>query len=199
MDWTLFFSTFSVIFVAELPDKTALATVLMATRGRPPAVFTGVALAFLVQTLVAVAFGSLIGLLPRSWVRVGAGLLFLGFAAHTWFAGRHHNDLSVRAASDDPANQPFFKSAWSAFVVIFIAEWGDLTQLATASVAAHYREELITVFAGALCALWCVSAIAIFVGSRLGHLLEGQWLRYLGTGVFAAVGCYFLWLTVAGH
>ena len=85
MDWTLFVSIFSLIFVAELPDKTAFATLLMASRGRPVAVFLGVAGAFLVQSAVAVGFGSLIALLPERWVHLAAGIMFLGFAAHTWF------------------------------------------------------------------------------------------------------------------
>lgn len=192
MNWPLFVSTFSLIFVAELPDKTALATLMLATRGRPGPVFSGVALAFLIQSVVAVAFGSLIGMLPARWVRIGAGVLFLGFAAHTWFFHRGENEVGKEATRLTAGGLSFLKDAWSAFIVIFIAEWGDLTQLATASMAAHYRESLVTIFIAAVSALWCVAAIAIFLGNSMTSMLEGRWLRYLGTLVFAAVGSYFL-------
>ena len=86
MNWPLFASVFSVIFIAELPDKTALSTLLMATKGRPTAVFLGVALAFLVQCLVAVGFGRLIALLPEAWVHLASGIVFLFFAGQAWLA-----------------------------------------------------------------------------------------------------------------
>lgn len=196
MDWPLFFSTFSLVFIAELPDKTALATLFMATRGQPVRVFVGVALAFLVQTLVAVAFGGLIGLLPAQWVHVGAGLLFLGFAWYTLRLSVGGRSAQAVTAAAESHHASFFKEASRAFMVIFVAEWGDLTQLATASLAAHYRHASDTIFVAAVGALWCVSALAIFVGNRLTAVLEGQWLHYVGSVIFAGVGIYFLVLAV---
>lgn len=192
MNWPLFISTFSLIFIAELPDKTALATVMMATRGRPRPIFTGVALAFLIQCLVAVALGSVIGLLPPRWVHVGAGLMFLGFAVHTWYFRAREEEIESQLAASGSSRHTFLKDASSAFMVIFIAEWGDLTQLATASMAARYTEFPVTILAASVCALWSVAAIAIFVGNRMTRVLEGQWLHYLGTAVFAGVGSWFL-------
>ncbi len=80
MNWDLFRSVFFLIFIAELPGKTAFATLLLASRSRPTPVFIGVALAFTVQTIVAVLFGSLIALLPPNWVHLAAGLMFFWFA-----------------------------------------------------------------------------------------------------------------------
>ncbi|TMD42740.1 MAG: TMEM165/GDT1 family protein, partial [Chloroflexi bacterium] len=74
-------TVFTVIFLLELPDKTALAALLLATRHRPLPVFLGTAAAFLVQSAVAVAAGSLLSLLPREPIRIGAGILFLIMAA----------------------------------------------------------------------------------------------------------------------
>src|ERR1700677_1616548 len=86
--WTfepaLFAAVFGVVFVAELPDKTAFAAVLLAARRRPLAVFLGAAGAFVVQSFVAVAFGGVLSLLSPRVVRAGAGLLFLGFAWSMW-------------------------------------------------------------------------------------------------------------------
>src|SRR5256885_5527060 len=75
------FTVFPVIFLLELPDKTALAALLLATRHRPLPVFIGGAAAFVIQSAVAVLAGSLLSLLPREPIRIGAGLLFLVMAA----------------------------------------------------------------------------------------------------------------------
>lgn len=190
MNWPVFFSTFSLIFVAELPDKTAFATLMMATHGRSSAIFVGVALAFLVQSLVAVAFGSLIGLLPEKWVHLGAGIFFLGFAAYThFFYTEGETDAETQQLS---ARMKFFKTAWKSFSVIFIAEWGDLTQLATASLAARFHEFMLSVFISATLALWCVTAVAIFVGHTVKHVVHPDTLRKLSAITFALVGIYFI-------
>src|SRR5262249_7659704 len=76
----LFATVFGAIFVAELPDKTALAAMMLATRYRPLPVFFGAGLALTVQSALAVAAGSLLARLPPRWIHIGAGLLFLGCA-----------------------------------------------------------------------------------------------------------------------
>ncbi|MDE2492153.1 MAG: TMEM165/GDT1 family protein, partial [Elusimicrobia bacterium] len=84
IDAKLFVAVFGIIFAAELPDKTAFATVILATRKHPAAVFIGAAVAFAIQCAIAVSFGTALSLLPRQAVRIAAGLLFLGFAAAMW-------------------------------------------------------------------------------------------------------------------
>jgi len=188
----LFFSIFCVIFLAELPDKTAFATLLMATRGKPMAIFIGVAVAFLVQTIVALIFGSLFGLLPAAWVHLGAGILFIAFALHTWF---FHDKEEAEAEKNTPIISEkfqFLKATWKSFLVIFIAEWGDLTQLATASLAAKYKDSLWTVFIAAVLALWTVTAIATFVGAKVKHVVHAHVLKKISTAVFMLVGIYFI-------
>lgn len=189
MNWPLFISTFSLIFLAELPDKTAFATLLMATRGRPFAIFLGVASAFLVQCLVAIAFGRLLALFPERWVHLGAGVLFLGFALHAWLS---KEEEEADTTAGPPARGAFWWSAWRAFLVIFIAEWGDLTQLATASLAARYPGDLVTVFLASTLALWAVTSIAVVVGMKVKHMVHPKGLKYAGMAVFALVGIYFI-------
>jgi putative Ca2+/H+ antiporter (TMEM165/GDT1 family) len=192
MNLEVFLTVFSLIFVAELPDKTAFATFLMATRGRALPIFIGVAAAFLVQCLIAVAGGSLIGLLPEKWVHVGAGIVFIAFAAHTWF---FHDKEEKEAEHDAPAlsaRVKFRSAAWKAFMVVFIAEWGDMTQLATASFAARFHEHPFTVFLAATLALWSVTVIAVTAGKKAGHAIHTDVLKKVGTAAFAAVGLYFL-------
>ena len=189
--WTfepaLFASVFGVIFLAELPDKTAFATLLLATRRRPLAVFLGAAGAFVVQSLVAVAFGSVLTLLPPRLVRVGAGLLFLGFAWAMWARAPEDEDLG-NAGEGGPG---FLSSMGASFAVIFIAEWGDLTQLATAALAAKHGRPL-TVFLAATSALWAVTAVAVAAGSRLKNRFDSRFLQKAAAAMFAVVGLYFL-------
>jgi putative Ca2+/H+ antiporter (TMEM165/GDT1 family) len=193
MDYGLFLSIFCVIFLAELPDKTAFATLLMATRGKPLAIFIGVAAAFLVQTIVALIFGSLLGLLPAQWVHIGAGFLFIAFALHTWFFHDKEEAATEKDTPVIPEKFQFLKTSWKSFLVIFIAEWGDLTQLATASLAAKYKESLWTVFLAAILALWVVTAIATVVGAKVKHVIHAHVLKKVSTVVFLIVGIYFIW------
>jgi Ca2+/H+ antiporter, TMEM165/GDT1 family len=188
IDLRLLASTFALVFVAELPDKTALATVLLAVRYQPFAVFAGVAGAFMVQSVVAVTFGSAIGLFPRDAVRIIAGALFLVFAVLMWFRRR-----PTQEALDEngDAVRAFWRTAWASFVVIFLAEWGDLTQLATAALAAKYRSPL-TIFTAATLALWVVSAIAISIGYRAKRMVDEQVLQRIAAFAFGLVGTFLL-------
>src|SRR5580700_778400 len=132
--WPLFVSVLGVVFVAELPDKTALAALVLATRHRPVPVFVGAAGALTVQSIVAVAAGQLLSLLPARPVHIVAGLVFLVSAVVMW---RRRQDDEEDVPRDAPGG--FWRSAWVVFLVVFIAEWGDLTQLATATLAARYQ------------------------------------------------------------
>ena len=76
MDFVVALTTFAVIFPAELPDKTFVATLVLSTRFRPILVWVGVVLAFFVQTLVAVTAGGLLALLPERAVAAGTAVLF---------------------------------------------------------------------------------------------------------------------------
>jgi putative Ca2+/H+ antiporter (TMEM165/GDT1 family) len=188
MNWPLFASVFSLIFLAELPDKTSFATMLMASRGKPLAVFSGVALAFLVQTVVAVAFGNVIALAPERWVHLGAGLVFFVFAAMAWWGQDDDEEEAEEAVT-----KGFLPSVWQSFIVIFIAEWGDITQLATAAFAAQNKHEVLTVFVAALLALWSASAVTVLLGSRLGRYVSAAKLQRFSAAAFALVGAYLVY------
>ena len=84
------------------------------------------------------------------------------------------------------------RTAATAFAVIFAAEWGDLTQLLTANMAAHYRDPL-SVATGATLALWAVSAIAVTGGRWLGSVIDAVAIR-IGTAVLlTGFGLYAAW------
>jgi putative Ca2+/H+ antiporter (TMEM165/GDT1 family) len=183
-DLTLFLSTFALIFVAELPDKTAIAALVLATRNNPWAVFIGSALAFLVQSVVAVLFGSLFGLLPPRVIHIGSGLLFLVFAVMMWTRRQEEKEASKESL-------PFGKVVWTSFMVIFIAEWGDLTQLASATLVAKTRQPF-TIFIAATLALWTTTAIAISIGHHAKKLINPRLLQTIAAVAFAIVGILLL-------
>jgi putative Ca2+/H+ antiporter (TMEM165/GDT1 family) len=183
----LFFSVYAVVFAAELPDKTALTSLVMATRHRAFPVFAGAALALGLQTAIAVAAGSVIGLLPARAVHIGAGILFLVSAIVMW---RRPTEAPEPGAAV-PEAPSFGKAFATTFAMVFAAEWGDLTQLATAGFAAREKRPFI-VFCAAAAALWSVSAIAIFVGNRAGKLLNAGVAKRVAAVLFAAVGILLL-------
>jgi putative Ca2+/H+ antiporter (TMEM165/GDT1 family) len=175
-------SVFAVIFIAELPDKTALAALFLATRNAPLPVFLGTSLALTVQSIVAVTAGSLVGLLPARPIHIGAGLLFLISAVFMWRRGA---DDAAESAAKEPTG--FWPTLGTTFGVIFIAEWGDLTQLGTAALAARYHAPF-TVLIGSTAALWAVAAIAVFVGNRAAKVLNPNLTKRAAAVAFAIVG-----------
>jgi len=185
--WALFFSVFGVVFVAELPDKTALAALVLATRHRPLPVLVGAGAALTIQSVVAVAAGHLVSLLPARPVHLFAGALFIASAVLMW----RRKEESEEEVKDRGEGRGFLRTVWPVFLVVFIAEWGDLTQLATAALAARYHSPYV-VFAGATLALWAVAAIAVFLGHRAGKLLDPHWTKRIAAVLFALVGVALL-------
>lgn len=192
-DIHLFISTFLLIFIAELPDKTAFATLLMASKGHPIAIFIGVAAAFLVQTLVAICFGKVFSFLPPHWVHIGSGILFLAFAVVAWLKREEQSEEASHQNNESavPRSGSLMKEAAGAFIVIFIAEWGDLTQIATAALVAKYKSPW-TIFSGAVLGLWSATALAIFVGNRAQKIVNPVLLQKIAAFAFAGVGIAIL-------
>lgn len=193
LSFPILLSSFGLIFVAELPDKTALASLVLATRYPTRQVIVGAWLAFLVQTLVAIAGGMFLQLLPSRPVRIAAGLGFLVFA---WLAFRREDEEEVQDVQEvleetEGASRPatrLRRPAWlTCFLVVFAAEWGDLTQLATAALVAQTGNAL-SVGIGATTALWSVTVIAAVAGRQLGRLLAPSVLKIASTLLFLAVG-----------
>jgi Ca2+/H+ antiporter, TMEM165/GDT1 family len=161
----------------------------LATRYRALPVFVGTALALIVQSLVAVAAGGLLALLPPRPVHVGAGLLFLISAGFMW-RGAAEQASSVELGETPQAKS--FKTAFlKSFVVIFLAELGDLTQLGTAALAARYRAPL-TVFVASAAALIAVAALAVFLGNRLSRAIDPRRVQRVAAVVFGLLGAGFL-------
>lgn len=186
-------TVFGVIFVAELPDKSLFASLVLGTRYRALYVWVGVAAAFAVHVVLAVVAGGLLTLLPRRVVDVVVVVLFLVGAALMLF-GREED--AEAAGYDEAAGvrvaPTFRRVALTSFGVVFVGEWGDITQLATANYAARYDDPL-AVGVGAVLALWAVAGLAVTAGARLLDHVPMVSLRrvaglvLLGFGVASAV------------
>ncbi|MGX5209488.1 TMEM165/GDT1 family protein [Streptomyces violaceus] len=185
---------FGVVFLAELPDKTALAGLVLGTRYRASYVFAGVAAAFALHVALAVAAGSVLTLLPQQIVQALTGVLFLGGAAVLLLTkGGADDDAEVRK----PENQSFWKVSGAGFMLILVAEFGDLTQIMTANLAARYDDPL-SVGLGAVLALWAVAGIGIVGGKALMKKVPLRLITQIAALVMLALGVWSLWEAVAG-
>jgi len=177
--------TFFAVFLAELPDKTLFATLLLSThfRRRLP-VWIGVSAGYLVHVIVAVIFGSALSHLPARPIHLLVGALFVVGAILTWRAGIDDKEGSTDKWSTSMSNT---RVAWTAASVILIAEFGDLTQLATAGFAARFGDP-IGVACGATLALSAVSGIAVLTGSWLTTKVPLQVIQRSAAVLFLVIG-----------
>jgi putative Ca2+/H+ antiporter (TMEM165/GDT1 family) len=187
---------FAAIFVVELPDKTFIATLVMSTKMRPLLVWIGVGLAFFVQTLVAVGLGKAASFLPTTAVQAAAAVMFLVGAVILLREARSADEdepeqESEYAAKVDPTAHGFRVIATS-FIVLFAAEWGDLSQLLTISLVAKY-DDPVSVFLGAWFALLAVSGLAVIVGRLLLQRVRLSVLHYVGATVCVLMACLTVW------
>ncbi|KUO14181.1 TMEM165/GDT1 family protein [Streptomyces sp. DSM 15324] len=183
---------FGVVFLAELPDKTALAGLVLGTRYRASYVFAGVAAAFALHVVLAVAAGSVLTLLPQQIVHALTGVLFLGGAAVLLFR-KDESEEEVRR----PENQSFWKVAGAGFMLILVAEFGDLTQIMTANLAARYDDPL-SVGLGAVLALWAVAGLGIVGGKALMKRVPLKLITRIAALLMLALGVWSLWEAIAG-
>ncbi|MDX3580308.1 TMEM165/GDT1 family protein [Streptomyces europaeiscabiei] len=185
---------FGVVFLAELPDKTALAGLVLGTRYRASYVFAGVAAAFAVHVTLAVAAGSVLTLLPQQIVHALTGVLFLGGAAVLLMTkGGADGDAEIRR----PEDQSFWKVSGAGFMLILVAEFGDLTQIMTANLAARYDDPL-SVGLGAVLALWAVAGLGIVGGKALMKRVPLKLITQVAAVLMVGLGVWSLWEAVAG-
>lgn len=184
-------AVFPVIFIGELPDKTMFASLVLASRGRPYAVWLGAAGAFLIHVVIATTVGvGLFAVLPQRAVDALVAVLFLAGAIYAFrAAGRDESALVAHEAATHR------RVVLTAFVVVFIAEWGDLTQLLTANLAAHYHSPL-SVGVGAVAALWSVAALAVVGGRGLLRFVRINVVRRLTGVVLLVLAAVAAWAAV---
>ncbi len=195
MELSALLITFGTIFLVELPDKTFLATLVLSTRYRPLLVWIGVGLAFTVQTGVAVLLGRAVSFLPDDLVRGLAAVMFLVGAvllareARQARAGHEADDQHEDEGAEileRAAPATGWRAVLASFLVLFAAEWGDLSQLLTITLVARF-DAVLPVFVGALAALLTVSALAVLVGRALTRRVPVHVLMWGGATVCLAL------------
>lgn len=177
--------TFFAIFLAELPDKTMFAALLLSTHfQRRLPVWGGVTLGFAAHVLLAVIFGSALSQLPRTPIHLLVGLLFLIGGVMTWRASFSSKDEKTAKWSASMSN---VQVVWTAASVILVTEFGDLTQLATAGFAARFNDPIAVGF-GAIAALSSVAGCGILVGAWLQKKVPLHKIQRAAALLFATIG-----------
>jgi putative Ca2+/H+ antiporter (TMEM165/GDT1 family) len=198
MNLALMAAVAPAIFVAELPDKTALASLMLGARYRASWVFAGVATAFALHVTLAIAAGSLLGLLPHRLLEGIVGAVFLIGALLILREGGDDDGEDDEAASvREPDKATFFRVSLTSFLVIIVAEFGDLTQILTANLAAKYHDPF-AVGVGAIIGLWAVSGIAILGGQSLLRVVPMRWIVRVAALVMAVAAVISLVTALGG-
>lgn len=184
---------FAVTALAELPDKSMFASLVMATRFRPLWVWAGAAAALTVHTALAVSAGQvLVALLPRRVAGgVVAGLFAAGSGYLLWSSFRpagHAGRDGLRIGGSAPG---FWRVSAASFGLVFMAEWGDITQVATANLAARYSP--VPVFAGAALGLCAAAALAVSVGAKSLNMIPVPWIQRITAVILLGLGIYTAW------
>jgi Ca2+/H+ antiporter, TMEM165/GDT1 family len=186
-------AVFPVIFIGELPDKTMFASLVMSTRGKPLSVWIGAAGAFLVHVVIAVTIGvALFHLIPHRALEGVVSFMFVVGGV-----------LAIREARKEAQEEEIIEKevasgrtvVTTAFLVIFLAEWGDLTQILTANLAAHYHAPLY-VAVGAVAALWAVAGIAVLGGQSLLRVINIRTVRIVTAVVLFVLAGYTAWQAI---
>ncbi|KAA9166813.1 TMEM165/GDT1 family protein [Amycolatopsis acidicola] len=190
-------STFALILAVELPDKTLIATLVLTTRFKALAVFAGVTVAFAVQCVIAVAFGHALTLLPEGLVAgVVAALFGIGAILLLKEGFSREVDGGEDASRSGPGPVSFFRSALTSFGVLFAAEWGDASQLATAGLTARYGQPF-AVGLGAFLALITVAGVAVLIGHKVRSKIRPKLLQRVAGFAFAAFTVLAIWQAFA--
>ena len=183
MDLAVAGIVFGIVALAELPDTSSVAAVVLGSRFPPRLVLLGAVAAHTVQTVVAVALGSVVALLPRQPLEWGLVVIFL---IATVLVLREDDDDDDDGPALDGSPGTRRKVVATAFGVVLLAELGDPTQIITATLAARYTDPL-AVGIGAVLALWVVSAVAVYGGDRLRRVLPAQWLTRIAAAVLVVL------------
>jgi putative Ca2+/H+ antiporter (TMEM165/GDT1 family) len=190
-------AAFGLTFLGELPDKSLFASLVLGTRYRPAYVWAGAAAAFAVQMAIAVTAGRLLSLLPHHLVDGIVAAAFLAGSGYLWitsFRPQHAEGVDAARQGGSPASFP--RIAGTSFGVVFLAEWGDITQLTAANLAA--RSNPVAVFAGAVLGLWLIAALAVNLGAKSLDLIPMAWVRRITATILLALGIYTALTALAG-
>ena len=187
-----FLGIIALMFVLELPDKTMIATIVMGTRARPLAVAIGSAVGFVVHMAIAVVAGTFLAKLPHTPKEIVVGLLFLGGAYYLLFHSEEEEMEKGEKEGGEEQRSTWLREALTAFTVIFIGEFGDLTQIQAANLSAKTGQPL-EVFLASSIALIAISFVGGYGGRLLLRVVPLKAIRITGGGLFAGLGLWTLY------
>lgn len=175
-----------LVFVAELGDKTQLVALGFGARHRLAPVVAGVVAAYAATNLLSVVVGGLVGeALPTRAIGLAGGILFLGFAVWTFRSGDGDDDEEATAAASGTRSV-----VASVAVAMFVAELGDKTMLATATLAA--KGSPVLVWVGATLGIIASGLLGVLLGRAFGARLPERATRIGSSVLFAAFGVVLL-------
>ncbi len=197
MNVGVFLGIVALMFVIELPDKTFVATIIMAARSRPSSVLIGGSTALVTQMFLAVEAGRLLTLFPVNVKNLIVALFFLGGAAYLLFVPEKKQEEKGEREGEQGCRGSRWKEISTAFTVIFIGEMGDLTQIQAANLSAKTHQPL-EVFLASSIALVVVTFVGVFGGQMLVRKVPLSRIRLCGGLIFAGLGIYTLVRLVTG-
>jgi putative Ca2+/H+ antiporter (TMEM165/GDT1 family) len=187
LSFSIIATVFGVVFVGELPDKTAVASLILGARYRPLPVLAGVWAAFALHVTLACTAGGLIAKLPHRPVElVTAALFFIGAVLLLRSSPSEAAEEAEENTAKFTGERTTRQVATASFVIVLIAEFGDLTQILTATLAARYRDPL-SVGIGALLALWAVAGLAVTFGRSLLRVISLRRVQQLAAVALAVL------------
>jgi putative Ca2+/H+ antiporter (TMEM165/GDT1 family) len=180
---TVFFVAFLAVLLAEMGDKTQLVTLTLSTRYPPRQVLTGALSALAAITGLAVVLGDfLANLFPESATLLGSGLFFLAVGAWIFFK---------KEDPEDDVEAPKHGVVTQTFLMVFLAELGDKTQLTAIALTAAYNEP-VAVFLGSMAGQLVNHGAAAYLGSRYLSRLPGRTIKLASALLFFIFGVVFL-------
>jgi putative Ca2+/H+ antiporter (TMEM165/GDT1 family) len=197
MNVGVFLGIIALMFVIELPDKTFVATIIMAARSRASSVLIGGSSALVTQMFLAVEVGRLLTLFPVNVKNFIVGLLFLGGAAYLLFVPEKKEEEKGAREGEQVRSGSRWREITTAYAVVFIGEMGDLTQIQAANLSAKTHQPL-EVFLASSIALVAVTFLGVFGGKMLVRKVPLSWIRFCGGLIFAGLGIYTMVRLVTG-
>ena len=178
-------SSFSLVALAEIGDKSQFVCMTLAARHRHWPVILGASVAFIALNTLAVLFGaSVAALIPE---RVTAGLVAVLFGVFGVHILMTREDISTSETTEKAGRSIFFTT----LLLIFFAEFGDKTQIAVAGLASTM--DALSVWAGATLALVLVSVLGVWFGRTMLQRLPLHWLHLLSGMIFILFALLAAW------
>jgi putative Ca2+/H+ antiporter (TMEM165/GDT1 family) len=189
MNWAPLITSFALVILAEIGDKTQIAVMTLSSRFKALYVFMGAMLAFLLTTGIAVVIGDVLTLMvPTFWIRIIAAIIFLVFGSYTLIVRKDETQVQTRESRN---------AVFSSFSLVALMELGDKTQFAVIALSAEHKLPLL-VFLGVMLAFALISGVSVVAGVALTRFVPLKYIK-LGSGfLFIFFGLVFLFNAVLG-